>query len=248
MTESLKQKFRQPFGYYMEELIRKHFKVNGVYTIGHSHNHLYEWDETYEESNISALLEFYNSMMEFDEFNDLSTSRSITPQYPRKTDSISKEVLDGRLHRISRLVGSNTFELIRIENNKVIVSEIKSQYGPNPDYRIEIESPQLTILIKLTNVGVLTSLIYCIALPEAKFLEIPFVRLYDIFNRYSDFDGKEFKEKGYIRIRVPREYRKFTSFESMNRSLYNYNDEKTLFHSVLAQYPNKFKKLEGLID
>ena len=90
-----------------------------------------------------------------------------------------------KLRSISRLVGKNLIEFLRIQDNNVIVSEIKSQFGPEPDFKIELESNQLEMYTRLTNLGINTSLIYYIAFPKPNFIEISFLKLYGKFFKFQ---------------------------------------------------------------
>jgi len=230
VDKTLKQKFRQPFGYYMEHLIGRHFLLKYDYVLYHGRNHADEWWNNLDDNN---LIELKNLLIL------LNVNIEVT-SFERKSI----------LYEISGIVGSNKIEFIRIENNKLIVSEIKSQYGPKPDYRIEFEHTQIDTLTKLTNKGIKTSLIYCIALPGARFVEIPFIALYDKFNEYSDFNGKEFTTNDWadIRIRIPIEYREESKFEMIDKSLYNYVDLTSLFNSILDDFPNKFERLRKFLQ
>ncbi len=263
MDITLKQKFRQPFGYYMENLIGKHFSSKGIFVMHHEHSHAYEWGMYLGDNDLiqlKKLLEIVGVDIEESKkkilkiinqeiiINDINSTKLILNLFNIKDDSalFQRKLI---LYEISRLVGSNKIEFIRIENNKLIVSEIKSQYGPNPDFRIEFEYPQVKTFTKLTNGGIHTSIIYCIALPEPRFVEIPFSLLYEKFNEYNDFNGQEFTgiDKSRIRIRIPMEYRKESNFIKIDKSLYKYVDLPSLLNSILNEFPNKFNRLSGLL-
>jgi len=214
----------------MEHLIGRHFLLKYDYVLYHGRYHADEWWNNLDDNN---LIELKNLLIL------LNVNIEVT-SFERKSI----------LYEISGIVGSNKIEFIRIENNKLIVSEIKSQYGPKPDYRIEFEHTQIDTLTKLTNKGIKTSLIYCIALPGPRFVEIPFIALYDKFNEYSDFNGQEFTTNDWadIRIRIPIEYREESKFEMIDKSLYNYVDLTSLFNSILDDFPNKFERLRKFLQ
>ena len=214
----------------MEHLIGRHFLLKYDCVLYHGRYHADEWWNNLDDNN---LIELKNLLIL------LNVNIEVT-SFERKSI----------LYEISGIVGSNKIEFIRIENNKLIVSEIKSQYGPKPDYRIEFEHTQIDTLTKLTNKGIKTSLIYCIALPGPRFVEIPFIALYDKFNEYSDFNGQEFTTNDWadIRIRIPIEYREESKFEMIDKSLYNYVDLTSLFNSILDDFPNKFERLRKFLQ
>ena len=43
MDRTPKQKFRQPFGFYMENLIGRHLEMKGIFTMYHAHHYAFEW-------------------------------------------------------------------------------------------------------------------------------------------------------------------------------------------------------------
>ena len=55
MDKTLKQKFRQPFGFYMEDLIGKHFLLNSIFTMYHNHAHAYEWGSDLPDKDMDQL-------------------------------------------------------------------------------------------------------------------------------------------------------------------------------------------------
>ena len=140
------------------------------------------------------------------------------------TDSIKRsfsikdegELLEKKitLLAVSNLVSSNHIELLRIQDHRLIVSEIKSQYGPKVDHRIEINNTQLKLLLKLAKNNIGATLIYAIALPEPIFIEIPIEELYDKFDEYDDFDGLEFTnyDWSYLKMRIPMKFREVDGF------------------------------------
>ncbi|MDG7047628.1 MAG: hypothetical protein JRN61_01460 [Nitrososphaerota archaeon] len=258
MGSTLKQRFRVPFGYYMEDLLRENFKLRGLFVAGHSRHKIQEWEETYEPNNLDPLLDFYNKITILNILGMSEQGKTILKYHKNKDKELfdnannlnnfskyrgkGKKTLPFKLFQISLFVGSNSIELLRIENRRVIVSEVKSQYGPNPDYRIELEFNQLKNLTELTNAGINTSLLYCIALPYPRFVEIRFIKLYNIFNGYAGFNGETFTRERLLRMTIPHVYRNKDNFEYIDNSLYNYQDEKTLLLSVLNRYP--FERLQ----
>ena len=55
MDKTMKQKFRQPFGYFMEHLIAKYFRSKGIFEMDYGHNHAYEWNIKLEKNDLKQL-------------------------------------------------------------------------------------------------------------------------------------------------------------------------------------------------
>ena len=106
--------------------------------------------------------------------------------------------------------------------------------------------------IPLLKAALETSLIYCIALPEPKFVEIPFIELCDKFLKRLSFSHNKLivdrNVASRIRLRIPFEYRENEKFEKIHRSLYSFNDEQSLHKSILGAFPGKFSRLEKLLN
>ena len=261
MDRTLKQKFRQPFGFYMENLIGKHFYLKGIFTLYHAHCHAFEWGLDIADDYMDQLryllrvLEINTDDIKDSAFNILKgqvhyDSDKGYIDSVRRSFSIKDKgkLLEKKttLLAVSNLVSSNFIELLRIQDHKLIVSEIKSQYGPTVDHRIEFNSRQLKLLLKLAKNNIGASLIYTIALPEPKFIEIPIEELYEKLDDYEDFDGLEFTDYdwSYLKMRIPMKFRELDGFTMIDKSLYNYYDETTLYNSILDSFPGKFPRLE----
>ena len=260
MDKTLKQKFRQPFGFYTENLIGKHLLSKGIFTMYNAHHYAFEWGLDLNDDVLNQL----KSLLIARDVNIERLSEEVKEILNRKNGLYSEtylELVRGAFSKnenknlfnkkiillgVSNMISRNKLEILRIQNQKLIVSEVKSQYGPKVDYRIEFEKGQLFRLLRLTNAGMNTSLIYCIALPHPRYVEIPFIKLYDKFKDFSDFNGKEFTtdDWDYIRIRIPLEYRKDEKFERIHESLYSFKDEQSLYKSILEAFPGKFSRLE----
>ena len=264
MDKTLKQKFRQPFGFYMENLIGRHLALKEIFTMNHAHSHAFEWGLDLNDYDLNQIRLLLNAeqidteslkirVIEILDGKLTASDGSYSELIKKVFSSYDNEELFNKkitLLAVSNLISSNVFEILRIEKHRLIVSEVKSQYGPKVDYRIEFEKSQLNRLLSLTNMGIETSLIYCIALPEPKFVEIPFIKLYYKFMNYSDFDGKKFTTEDWanLRIRIPLEYRNEEKFERIHESLYCFKDEQSLFKSILEAFPGQFTRLEKFIN
>ena len=53
MDRTLKQKFRQPFGFYMENLIGKQLLSKGILTMYNAHHYAFEWGLDLDDDAIS---------------------------------------------------------------------------------------------------------------------------------------------------------------------------------------------------
>ena len=226
----------------------------------HNHAHAYEWGSDLPDKDIDQL-KFLLRILDIDLeatkervlgilkgdiiYYGLDYIESIRKAFNTKNNNelFNKKII---LLAASRLVSSNNLEILRIQDSRLIVSEIKSQYGPKVDYRIEFERTQINRLLYLNNNGVNTTLIYCIALPYPKFVEIPFTDLYDKFEYFADFNGKEFTDTDWsdLRITIPKQYREDNRFEKISESLFTYKDEYSLFKSILEEFHGKFSRLE----
>ena len=87
-------------------------------------------------------------------------------------------------------------------------------------------------------------------MPYPKFVEIPFTDLYEKFEYFDDFNGKEFTGTDWsdLRVTIPKQYREDNRFEKINESLFTYKDEYSLFKSILEEFPGKFLRLEKYLE
>lgn len=262
MDTTMKQRFRQPFGFYIENLIGKHLSIDGTFTVYHAHSHAFEWftelaDEDFKQlESLVGILDIEveplkKRVMEIIRSKDNFAGQGYLEVLKKAFSSsdmgnmFNKKIL---MLAISNIVSSNGLELLRIHDHKLIVSEIKSQYGPIVDYKNEINSHQVKTLLKLNSTGINTSLIYAIALPDPMFIEIPIEDIFEEFNKFDGFNGREFTNYDWsaIRIKIPEQYRNAGKFTRIDRSLCNFKDEPTLFKSIIDALPGKFPRLEKL--
>ena len=68
------------------------------------------------------------------------------------------------------------------------------------------------------------------------------------FSNFSGWNGKEFEERGFARIRIPIEYRKIEKYKEIDHELYHFHDIPSLITEILNRYPGKFQRLKKLID
>jgi hypothetical protein len=266
MPQTIKQMIRQPFGYLIEDLLREYFHFHDTFCISKTRHFINEMLDIKNTHALNLLLEFYDLIIKIDDdkFKDAlglnlpeQIEKLINKRYGAEYDSESwkkfnkDHSIDKRdyikLRKISEFIERNKIELLRIEQNEVIVSEVKSQFGPRPDYKIELESDQLDIFTKLTNEGINASLLYCIAFPKPRFVEIPFKQLYKKFEKFIDWNGKEFTDRGRVRIRIPLEYRNIDMFREIDKNLYHFHDVNSIIKEILDRHPGEFKRLGELV-
>ena len=278
MSETLRQKFRQPFGFYMETLVAKNFRLKGIFEMYHEHCNAYEWNIDENKFNLfknmvealdinieeekNKIIDILNEQYKTNHTELFIKQRYYSPfcgfeskfnpsftKYFSLHDNEQKFERKLIIYEAMKLVCSNRLELVRIENDNLIISEIKSQYGPIPDFRIEFSQRQLEAFTKLTSKGIKNSVIYCISLPEPRFVEIPFSEFYEQFRQWDDFNGKEFttNDWGGIRVRIPHKYRDSSTYNCIEKSLYNYKDDKSLFKAILNEYPHFNDRLDNIL-
>ena len=140
MNKTLKQEFRQPFGFYMENLIGKHFDLNGIFTLYHAHSHAYEWglgisDEDMDQLRFLLRVLEINTDKLKERVLDILKGHVYYYNGEDYIDSIKRsffikdkgKLLEKKvtLLAVSNLVSSNHIEFLRIQDHRLIVSEIK---------------------------------------------------------------------------------------------------------------------------
>ncbi len=244
-NQTPKQKYRQVFGFYAENLITEHFKYKKELVISYSWNHIDEWGEKYDPewkihlanlfdklSQCNYFKNIMNEKLEYYENHELPISNS---------NVVNKIVLEARKNKdknllkafvIRDLVRSNTFELLRMENEEFIISEVKAQYGPKPDFRIEINPQQRNVLCNSLLCGVKASLIYYIALPKPVFIEIPYYKI----------ESCEEENDYILRLKIPLAYRNLDKYTEINPELYTYKNESDLINFLKIRFEEVIKK------
>ena len=146
------------------------------------------------------------------------------------------EKYDIILNNIDKQVEKNNLydiDLIRWENNEIIIGEIKSKYGPNidDDPRIYFTKRQLEIFSVLSNAGKNVTIFIMIALDTPRFVEIPF----------HEFKIPNFKNKREDRIslRIPLNYRDTSKYVKLPVHLCDYQDLDSLINLLKKLYNKK---------
>lgn len=132
MDKTLKQKFRQPFGFYMENLIGKHFLPNSIFTMYHNNAYAYEWgldllDEYTDQ--LKLLLRILDVDLEAIKervfgilkgsmiYNGQGYTESIRKSFTIKDnyELFNKKII---LLAASKIVSSNRLELLRLQGHR----------------------------------------------------------------------------------------------------------------------------------
>lgn len=176
----LKNAYSRGFGYYMEVLFCKYLASQSIPYVHESNNNLgltakdeatYLSDMLRESllSNNALLNLFAYHFPEYFEYDLSKVSRKVTEFNLKPWDANNF---------LGHLTKNNFIEVIRWENAKPIISEIKSSWGPFPNNKITISMSELLKLQMLKKQRIQTSLIYMVALGSPRFVEIPLESLH----------------------------------------------------------------------
>ncbi|MBW6518660.1 MAG: hypothetical protein K0A89_09200 [ANME-2 cluster archaeon] len=188
MNQTPKQQLRQPFGFFMENLLARTFFESGIIVYSYKFSR-----ENYDE------------------------------KYDVILNNIDKQVEKNNLYNI---------DLIRWENNEIIISEIKSKYGPNIDEpRIYFTKLQLEKFLILSNAGKNVTIFIMFALDTPRFVEIP-------FNEFK-IPNFENKREDRITLRIPLNYRDTSKYVKLPAHFYNYQDLDSLINLLKRLYNKK---------
>ncbi|MHB8153733.1 MAG: hypothetical protein ACYDG3_11850 [Bacillati bacterium] len=129
---------------------------------------------------------------------------------------------------IQQFVRSNTFELIYFpQNEKPIIAEIKSKWqldGSKEDYRMYFEQGQIDKFIDLSDCqDIDLRIIRIVALPETRYIEIP-------------FDEIELKDGKYQMI--PSKYRDTDSWKIISKQITGFSNVHELVSQMHKKWPN----------
>ena len=205
--QTLKQKHRQKFGYYMEDVLVRHFIESGIFVISTSYckaKHNIEYSK-------SSLYELRKKLEKTNWFLGIW----------RENYSIA----DGIEGEIESLVASNRIEMIRWEKEEPIISEIKSKFGPEMDEpRLYFTKAQIERLLEFLDVGIKVSVFVIVALDTPRFIEIPFKEF-----KLPDYENKR---NDKIVIRIPIHYRDSSKYYDVLEEVYSYSDFDSLIEEL----------------
>lgn len=206
-SQTLKQKHRQKFGYYMENVLARHFIESGVFVISYSYC---KAKHNIQYSKIS-LRELRKKLEKTNWFLEIW----------RENYSIAEDI-EGE---IESLVRSNHIEMIRWENGEPIISEIKSKFGPDTDdSKIYFTKAQIKRLLDFLDVGINVSVFVAVALDTPRFIEIPFKEF-----KLPDYENKR---NDKITMRIPTPYRDISKYSNVLEDVYSYSDFDSLIEEL----------------
>lgn len=197
VNESLKQKLRQSFGYYMENLMAQYFFEKNIITLSYKHGR-----ENYGENFEILLRDFERKLQKTDFYGDHNNISDTS-----------------RLTLTEQLVKSNAIEMIRWENEEAIVSDVKSkfdQHDKKEGNRLYFTKLQLEKFIDLHDANINVTIIVPVALDTPRFIEIPF----DKFK----IPNLENKRNDKVRINIPIDYRDQSKYIKLPSHLTPWND------------------------
>lgn len=214
--QSERQKVRQRAGFLAENLLQRHFERQGGLAISFARRHL---DEAGESVGVDWI----------------RRARLLARSAGRVRGLVGRQVRSARpyIHgdyRVSRdeavvrtLLGF--CDLIRWENGVPILSEVKSQLGPSIDYRIEFQATQLIALREMSQAKISVSIVYYVALPRPRFVEVPWSAIPQPTPAPRESDiGTGYR----YRTRVPIAYRDASRFTFISEILVPYAQESEL--------------------
>lgn len=208
--QTLKQKFRQPLGYFMENMLAQYFFESGSIVFSYKHN-----SKNYDK----------NCRIKLNKFEEQLENTDLYREYINQYDTNEFTLTEC-------LVRGNQIEMIRWEQDEAIVSEIKSKFGPSIDEpKIYFTKLQLEKLLDLLCSGIKVTVFIILALDTPKFIEIP-------FNKFK-IPNLEKKRNDKITLRIPIDYRDIGKYTSLPSNLFNYNDLESLLDLLEKLYKRK---------
>ena len=209
MTEQTpKQQLRQPFGFFMENMLSQYFFETGSIILSYKYS-----SKNYDKS-CKIRLNKFEEQLENTDFYRYFMNQFDTSEFTL-TDC---------------LVRGNYIEMIRWEQDECIISEIKSkfEYKGHDRNKIYFTKAQLEKLSDLLDSGVKVTIIIVIALDKPKFIEIP-------FNEF-EIPNLENKRNDKITLRIPLDYRDTSKCAEFPAHLYNYQDLNSLLELLKKLY------------
>ena len=209
VNESLKQKLRQSFGYYMENLMAQYFFEKNITTLSYKHGR-----EHYGDNFKILLRDFESKLKKTNFYGD------------------NEDIFDtSRLTLTEQLVKSNAIEMIRWENEEAIVSDVKSkfdQHDKREGKRLYFTKLQLEKFQALSDANINVTIIVPVALDIPRFIEIPFDKF-----KIPDLENKR---EDRVRINIPIDYRNQSKYIKFPSDLTPWNDLDDILELVDRLY------------
>ncbi len=211
-----RQRLRQREGFLAENLLQRYFEDRGILAVSFVRRHLDEVGgrtDPFWRNRAKALAKRLIGMKGI-----------VGSAIERQIEWESLEPPTTKEEKVVRaLLGF--CDLIRWEADTPVISEVKSQYGPALDYRIEFQATQMIALREIAQRGVEVSIIYYVALPRPRFVEFP----WSAIRRPERKVTQEMIGAGHrYRTRVPRNYRDEGLFVEVPQHSVPYTDEASL--------------------
>lgn len=222
--QSTRQLLRQRAGFLAENLLQRSFEERGVLAVSHVRRHL-------DEAGKSVGTDW----MQKARILAKSAGRVQGLVGDRLRAARPGLIGDYRLSRAEAAVRAllGFCDMIRWEGDTPILSEIKSQLGPEVDYRIEFQATQMIALRDLSAVGASVTVLYYVALPRPTFVEVPWVEFRKPARNVRTSDiGEGFR----FRTRVPIAYRDRARFTAVPDSVVPYRDESELLRFLAKAF------------
>jgi hypothetical protein len=214
--QSARQRLRQRAGFLAENLLQRFFEDQGILAISFARRHL-------DEAGSKVAIDWKSRARAL-----ARTGSRVRGLVGRRVESVRQwQAGEHRLSHDELVVRAllGFCDLVRWEGDAPILSEVKSQYGPELDFRFEFQATQMIALRDLAAAGLRVSVLYYVALPNPEFVEIPWAAVRRPTVRVAESEiGRGYR----FRARVPKGYRDRSLFSRVPRSIVPYHDEKGL--------------------
>lgn len=222
--QNARQLLRQRAGFLAENLLQRSFEERGVLAVSHVRRHL-------DEAGRRVGTDWMRKA------RILAKSAGTVPGLvgdrirAARPGLVGDYRLSGAEAAVRALLGF--CDMIRWEGDRAILSEIKSQLGPEVDYRIEFQATQMIALRDLSAAGVYVTVLYYVALPRPTFVEVPWVEFRKPAKKVRTSDiGRGFR----FRTRVPIPYRDKVRFTQVPASIVPYTNESELLRYLSEEF------------
>jgi hypothetical protein len=222
--QSARQALRQRAGFLAENLLQRFFEEQGILAVSFARRHL---DEAGKRVGVDWRRHAKRLARSVGRLQGLVGVR-IQSGHPELAG-------DYRLSREEAVVRTllSFCDLIRWDEDRPTLSEVKSQLGPSVDFRIEFQASQMIALRDLAAAGLDVTIPYYVALPFPEFVEIPWDQLRRPEARVRESEiGRGLR----FRTRVPIPYRDRARFTRLPTSIVPYASEQELLQYLTVEF------------
>lgn len=214
--QSLRQQLRQRAGFFAENLLQRFFEDQGHLAISFARRHL---DEAGEAVRVDWDLKARALARKARSIRGLVARRVRSARAEQSGDYLLSE----EEAVVRALLGF--CDIIRWEDGPATLSEVKSQLGPLTDFRIEFQATQVIALREIAQAGIPVTIIYYVALPHPKFVEVPWAQIRQpIPPPRESAIGTGYR----FRTRIPISFRDRAKFTTIPESIVPYANEQEL--------------------